>query len=245
LPGAINSAKQRSQNLDRLSPKTGGPANERIGAGFLSCVSRIEVLKALISRKSVIQIFAVAALLIGARLATDLTSAAAYVYPDFDFGQFWIAFLFFLLSLLFAAILALVRLFQKRFVEALVLVVVLCVPFSFKDAFDRHYWKFQIHKSEYQSAITADAQPAPKYRVFDWGNRNTSLGGGVIFEAIVYDETDEIMRPAEVRSPDWVKRRANSPLADSWITARPTPYPACKRLTKSFSGHFYYLSEEC
>jgi hypothetical protein len=197
------------------------------------------------SRRSAIQLFAVAALLIGARLATDLSSAAAYVYPEFDFGQFWAALLLFLVSLLFAAILAVIRLFQRRFIEALVLFVVLCVPFSFKDAFDRHYWKFQIHKSEYQSAIKDDAQPSPKFRVFDWGNRNTGLGGGVIFEAIIYDESDEIARPAEARSFDWIKRRANSPPADYWITTRPTSYPACKRLTKTFGSHFYYLSDEC
>jgi hypothetical protein len=195
--------------------------------------------KALISRKSAVQIAAVAALLIGARLATDLTSAAAYIYPDFDFGQFWVALSLFLLSLLFAAILAVVRLFQKRFIEALVLFVVLCVPFSFKDAFDRHYWKFQIHKSEYQSTIKADAQPAPKYRVFDWGNRNTGLGGGVIFEAIVYDETDEIAR----WSPEWLARRSNQSLEDRWIAALPSP--SCTRRTESLGQHFYYVSAQC
>jgi hypothetical protein len=197
------------------------------------------------SRRSAIQIFAVAALLIGARLATDLTSAAAYVYPDFDFGQFWVALLLFLVTLLVAVILAVVRLFQRRFIEAMVLFVVFCIPFIFKDAFDRHHWKFQIYKSEYQSAIKADAQPPPKYRVFDWGNQNTGLGGGVVFEAIVYDESDEIARPADARSPEWIKRRANSPPADFWVTMRPASYPACKRLTKSFGDHFYYLSEEC
>lgn len=200
----------------------------------------------MISRKSVIQIFALAALLICARLAVDLTSAAAYVYPDFDFGQFWLALLFFLATLLFVAILAVVRLFQRRFIDGLVLFAFLCVPFSFKDAFDRHHWKFQIHKSEYQSAIQNDPGPPPKYRVFNWGNRNThSIGGGVILEAIVYDETDEIAHAPDARSPDWIKRRANAPPVDYWITTRPASYPACKRLTKSFGGHFYYFSEEC
>jgi uncharacterized membrane protein len=199
----------------------------------------------LISRRSIIQILALGALLLGARLAVDLTSAAAYVYPEYDFGQFWLALLLFLASLLFIAVLAIVRLFRRRFIEGLVLLVVLCIPFSFKDAFDRHYWKFQINKSEYQTAIKADMQPAPKYRVFDWGNRNTSLGGGVIFEAIVYDESDEIARPPETRSLDWINRQANSPPAGTWITTRPTSYRACKRLTKSFGDHFYYLSEEC
>jgi hypothetical protein len=199
----------------------------------------------LISKRSIIQILALGALLLGARLVVDLTSAAAYVYPEYDFGQFWLALLLFLGSLLSIAVLAIVRLFRRRFIEGLVLFIVLCIPFSFKDAFDRHYWKFQIHKSEYQSAIKADAQPVPKYRVFDWGNRNTGLGGGVIFEAIVYDESDEIARPPEARSLDWINRQANSSPAGTWITTRPTSYPACKRLIKSGGDHFYYLSEEC
>lgn len=200
----------------------------------------------LILRRSAIQILALGALLIGARLAVDFTSAAAYVYPDFDFGQFWFAFLLFLVSLLFVAILAIVRLFQRRFIDGLVLIAVLCVPFSFKDAVDRHYWKFRIHKSEYQSAIQADPGPSPKYRVFNWGNRNTHLmGGGYIIEGVIYDESDEIARSSEARSPEWIERRANPSRADYWVTVLPTPYPSCKRLTKPLGGHFYYLSEEC
>jgi hypothetical protein len=191
------------------------------------------------SRRSAIQILAVAALLIGARLAVDFTSAAAYVYPDLDFGQFWIAILLFLVALVFVIILAVVRLFQRRFIEGLVLFVVLCVPFSFKDTVDRHYWKFQIHKHEYQSTIHADPDPPPKYRAFNWGNRNTHLvGGGVIFEAIVYDESDDIAR----WSPEWIERRSNPSPQDRWIT---TPSPSCERRTKSFGDHFYYVSEEC
>jgi hypothetical protein len=194
----------------------------------------------LISRRSAIQILGLGALLVGTRLAVDLTSAAAYVYPDFDFGQFWPAFLLFLASLVFVAILAVVRLYRKRFVEGLALLAVLCVPFLFKDAVDKHYWKFRVHKPEYQSAIQADRIPSPKYRVFNWGNRNThAMGGGVIFEAIVYDESDEIARS----SPEWIERRSSPSPEDRWITTRPSP--SCKRRTDSFGEHFYYVSEEC
>jgi hypothetical protein len=194
----------------------------------------------LISRKSVIQIFSVAALLICGRLAVDFTSAAAYVYPEYDFGQFWLASALFLILLLFAAVLAAVRVFQKRFIEGLVLFVILSAPFSFKDAFDRYYWKFRIHKLEYQSAIQADSNPPPKYRVFNWGNRNThSMGGGVIFEAIVYDETDEIGQ----WSPDWLEHRSSQSPEDRWITTLSSP--SCHRRTKSLGQHFYYVSAEC
>jgi hypothetical protein len=190
------------------------------------------------SRKPAVQILAVAALLIGARLAVDFTSAASYVYPNFDFGQFWVALLLFIGLLLFTPILAVVRLFQRRFIEALSLFAVLCIPFLFKEAVDRHYWKFRVNKSEYETAIKADLSPSPRYRVFNWGNRNTHLwGGGVISEAIVYDELDEIARS----SPEWIERRSKLP-EDRWIN---TPSPSCKMRTASFGEHFYYVSEEC
>lgn len=203
-------------------------------------VPHVEGFNNLISRRSIIQILALGALLISVRLAVEFTSAAAYVYPEYDFGQFWLAFLFFLASLLFVAVLAIVRLYRRRFVESLALLAVLCAPFLFKDVFDRHYWKFKLHKSEYQSAIQADPNSPPKYRVFNWGNRNThSMGGGVIFEAVVYDESDEIAR----WSPEWIERRSNLSPEDRWIIVRPNP--SCSRRTESLGEHFYYVSEEC
>jgi hypothetical protein len=200
----------------------------------------------LISRRSIIQILALGALLLGARLAVDLTSAAAYVYPEYDFGQFWFALLLFLASLLFVAVLAIVRLFRRWFIEGLVLLVVLCVPFSFKDAFDRHYWKFQIHKSEYQSTIKNDPSPPPKFHLFNWGNRNTHLmGGGFIIEGVVYDESDEITRAPDARSSEWIERRSNPSKEDYWVTQFPESTVRCKRRIEPFDGHFYYVSEEC
>ena len=194
----------------------------------------------MIPRRTIVQILALGALLLGVRLAVDLTSGAAYVYPEYDFGQFWVASLLFLASLLFVAVLCIVRLFRKRFIEALALLAVLCAPLLFKDSVDKHRWKFRIHKSEYQSAIQADLNPPPKYRVFNWGNRNTHLiGGGVIFEAIVYDETDEIGR----WSPEWLERRSSQSPEDQWITALASP--ACNRRTESLGQHFYYVSAQC
>lgn len=205
-----------------------------------------EGANSLISRRSAIQILALGALLVGTRLAVDLTSAAAYVYPDSDFGQFWLAFLLFLASLVFVAILAAVRLYRRRFVEGLVLLVVFCAPFLFKDVVDRHYWKFRIHKSEYLTTIQADTSPSPKYRVFNWGNRNTHpMGGGFIIEGVVYDESDEITRAPDARSSEWIKRRSNPSKEDYWVTEPSKSYFRCKRQIESFGDHFYYLSEEC
>ncbi len=189
---------------------------------------------------------AAAALLIGARLATDFSAAAAYVYPEYDFGQFWLAFLILIASLFFILIVAIRRFFHKRFIEGLTLLVILGSPFSFNKAVDEHYWKFTVHRPEYQAAIQADPGPSPKYRVFSWGNRNThSMGGGFIHEAIVYDDSDEIARAPGTWSSEWIRRRSNPSPEDLWITQIPKSYPPCTRNAHSLEGHFYYVSEEC
>jgi hypothetical protein len=199
-----------------------------------------------ISRKSTIQAFAAAALLIGTRLALDFTSGAAYVYPEYDFGQFWFAFLLFLLSFIAVLVTAVARIFQRRFIEGVVLLGVLCIPFSFNEIVDKHRWKFQIHKSEYQSAVQTDPGPPPKFRVFNWGNQNTHLmGGGFIVEGIVYDESDEIARAPDARSSEWIRRQSKRSKEDYWIIEFPKSEPRCKRRTELFEGHFYYVAEEC
>lgn len=195
----------------------------------------------MIFRQSTVGLLGVAAIPISARLVFDLTSAAAYVYPEFDFGQNGIAFVIFIVAVPGVLALAVVRLFQKRLVEAGSLVIVCYFPFSFDEAIDRHFWKFRIHKPEYQSIVQADPGLPPKYRIFNWGNRNTQLmGGGVIVEAIVYDETDGIGR----WSPQWIDPRPNPSPEDRWIAA-PSDHPSCKRRTKPFGDHFFYVSEEC
>ena len=195
----------------------------------------------MISRKSVIQILAIVAAIIIARLAFDLASAAVYVYPEFDFGQSGVVFVTFFVAGSCALILALVRLFQRRLVEGAVLLIICYVPFSFDDTINREFWKFRIHRSEYQAIVQADPSSPPKFRVFDWGNRNTSMGGGVISEAIVYDESGDIAR----WSPEWIEQRSNPSPEDRWVTQPPSEYPWCKRRTESFGEHFYYVSEEC
>jgi hypothetical protein len=196
----------------------------------------------LISKRVILQIFLTAGLLIAARLAFDIASAAAYAHPESDFGQSIVALIFFGLSLLFAFFLAIVRFLQRRLFEGAALMVVLCAPFSFPDFIDRHYWKFQIHKPEYELIIQSDPSPTPKYQVFSWGNRNISLGAGVVFEAIVYDESDDIARNPGSRSPEWRGNTARALPQDNWITAKS---PDCRGRIKSLGDHFYYVSQEC
>ena len=120
--------------------------------------------------------------------------------------------------------------------------MIICyIPFSFDDTINRQFWKFRIHRSEYQAIVQTDPSSPPKFRVFNWGNRNTLLmGGGVISEAIVYDESGDIAR----WSPEWIEQRSNPLPEDRWVT-QPSEYPSCKRRTEPFGGHFYYVSEEC
>jgi hypothetical protein len=197
-----------------------------------------------VSRTSLVQIVGVATLLIGARVAHDLAVATAFAYPEYDFGQRGIAFFAVLAALIFTFVLAGVRAFQLRLIETLALLALLLLPFSFNETFDKDYWRFRIHKPEYQSIVRTDASPSPKYRVFDWGNRSPPFGAGVTFEAIVFDESDEISRTPEYRSAEWLKGEPSPPWGIRWITA-PDAYPRCKRQTKPFGEHFYYVSQEC
>lgn len=197
-----------------------------------------------VSRKSIIQIVGVAALLVGARVAHDLAVATAFAYPEYDFGQRGFAFLAVLAALAFTFVLAGVRAFQLRPIETLALLALLFLPFSFNETFDKDYWRFSVHKPEYQSIVQTDPSPSPKYRVFDWGNRSPPFGAGVTLEAIVFDESDEISRTPEYRSAEWLKREPSPPLGIRWITA-PDAYPMCKRQTKPFGEHFYYVSQVC
>ena len=192
-------------------------------------------------RKSAFRISAIAAILIGARLAFDFTSAAAYVYPDFDFGQSGIVFAVFIVALLCVLIFALVRILRKRFIEGIALLIVCYAPFSFNDTTNRQSWKFRTHRSEYQSVIEIGPGPSPKFRVFNWGNRNTQLmGGGALIEGIVYDESDDFAR----WSPEWIEPRPNPSPEDRWIAA-PSRHPSCKMRIEPFGDHYYYVAEEC
>jgi len=89
-------------------------AKGRIGRILFRSIGYIAVRKAegsnVISRKSVIEILVVASILIIARLAFDFTPAAAYVYPEFDFGQSRIAFVIFVVAVPCVLIFASVRL---------------------------------------------------------------------------------------------------------------------------------------
>jgi hypothetical protein len=197
-----------------------------------------------VSRTSIIKIIGVAALLAGARVAHDLAVAAAFAYPEYDFGQRGFAFFAVLAALIFTFVLAGIRAVQHRPIETLALLALLLLPFSFNETFDKDYWRFRIHKPEYQSIIQTDVMPSSKYRVFDWGNRSPPFGAGVAFEAIVFDESDEISRTPEYRSAEWLKHELNARPEIRWITA-PDADPRCERRTKSFGEHFYYVSKEC
>jgi hypothetical protein len=120
----------------------------------------------LIFRKLAIQILAAAAAIIVARLAFDFASAAAYVYPEFDFGQSGVAFVTFFVAVSCVLILAMVRLFQRRLVEGAALLIICYIPFSFDDTINREFWKFRVHRSEYQAIAQTDPSSPPKFRVF-------------------------------------------------------------------------------
>jgi positive regulator of sigma E activity len=191
------------------------------------------------------QILFGAMLLLATRLLFDIASISAYVYPEHDFGQAFFALPVFFVALLGVFVFAMVRLFQRRIIESVTLLAILYIPFSFNEIINRHYWKFQRHKSEYQSIIQADPSPPPRYHLFNWGNRNTTLGGGIIVDGVVYDESDEIARKSESRSAEWIERRSNPAPPDRWVTEFPLTNPPCRRRIEPYDEHFYYLAVEC
>jgi hypothetical protein len=108
--------------------------------------------------KPIVQVLAIAAFLAAMRITVDTSFA-------------YLAILALAGTRLFLGVLAVLRLVQKRFREA-VLVIGLCgIPFVLPSFIDPPYWTFRLHKAEYLKAIEADPSPSPKYKVFDWGMR--------------------------------------------------------------------------
>jgi hypothetical protein len=176
------------------------------------------------------------------RFLFELASAATYVYPNYDYGQTWITFILFGVALLGAVVIAFIRLMQIRVLKALLIPALIALSFLIPERPDRHRWKFNTYKASYAEAIQTDPSSPPKYQIFSWGNRNISFGGGVEFEAIVYDEADNINLPQNRRSGDW---KGNPGLAipeDRWVAADPLD---CRRNVESLDKHFYYVRMEC
>jgi hypothetical protein len=151
-----------------------------------------------------------------------------------------------LLVFLVHVITVIVRIFQRRFVEALIVLAgwAIAVAFIAYVSINREYWRFVRHQSEYQAAVQSDSSAPPRFRVFDWGNRGGDFGSTITFEAIVYDESGEIARPAGLRSKDWPGHQFEFPPGLRWIIE-----PQCTWRAKSVGEHFYYVAyaipEEC
>jgi len=198
------------------------------------------------ARKLIIQLLVIAGLMVAARLAFEFLLTLGFVYRDSILDQAVLAFSILLMSMLFVVIFAVVRLAQKKFVLGFLSLVMVCIPFVIPPVLDPPYWKFRANRSTYLVAVEADPSPPPKYVVFNWGNFNTTLGGGVMFQAIVYDESHEISLAPDARSAGWIARRSNWPPEDRWIYVLPDKYSyTCKRRTVPFSGHFFYVEEQC
>jgi len=188
-------------------------------------------------------------LLVAARILLDLLSVLTFALSDrpaFDHPilAFVVGALGVVASLLVALSLAITRIRQRRFLGGIVFLGLCAIPFLIPRFLDGPYWKFWSHKNDYLMVPQSDVSPFPRYNVFDWGNRNTSLGGGVLFEAIVYDESDEIARSPDARSQEWNERRSTSPPMLRWISDLSVA-PNCHRSIRTFGEHFYYALMVC
>jgi hypothetical protein len=140
-------------------------------------------------------------------------------------------------------IFALVRLIQCRFSAAGLLLVALFVPWEFPDLSDRVAWRFRVNENSYQSQV--HGAEMPRFVVFPWDNVNTSLaGGGFRLSAVVFDRDDQIIKPWAQRTPSWNDLADQLTAGASWL-AHPASGPTCRRTTRSFGEHFYYVADEC
>jgi hypothetical protein len=178
-----------------------------------------------------------------ARILFDVDSAFSFAYPEYDYGQDWHLFFAFLGFLLTTAIIGLVRLVQRRFVQAATLLTVCVAAFALPAFVHGTRLKFARNKPTYLLAVKADAASSPKFMVFDWGNRNITLGGGVIFEAIVYDELGLTPRLGIAPSSEEADIVARLRPGEQWIAEASTP--RCVRRTDRLEDHFYYVVSVC
>ncbi len=185
------------------------------------------------------------ALLILAKLGFDLIGVAGYLHPSSFLDQPLIAVAFIVAAIVYTLFRAARSLYEKRFARAVTLMCLCLVPFLLPRLIDPPYWKFRLNEADYNAVIAAEQSGKPKYHVFDWGNRNTSLGGGFIGEALVYDETDEIARSPERRSQLWLRDRSADKATDQWVIDPLPAYPPCQKKVMPFGGHFFYVVETC
>jgi hypothetical protein len=191
------------------------------------------------------EILVVCVALVAGKFAFELVGTIGYVYPDSMLGLALVAFGLVGASLVFSLIFAASRLYERRFAQAAILLCLCSIPFLLPRVLYPPYWKFKLNKNVYSSIIDSEPSIEPKYHVFDWGNENTSLGGGYIAEALVYDASDEIARPPAMRSQVWIENRSREPRRDSWVSRPPLAYPPCKRVVEPIEAHFYYVEEIC
>jgi hypothetical protein len=103
--------------------------------------------------------------------------------------------------------------------------IVFAIAWVFRDpadeAIDRGgtYLHLLLHRQEYEKQIAAQTKPS-KLMVFPRGGMPWSFG------AIVYDESDELIRPPEARSSLWRARASMTVLS-------------CKFKARRLEGHFY------
>jgi hypothetical protein len=196
----------------------------------------------MISKQSSIEVLLAAFGLVVSRLLFDFASASAFVYPNYNHGQGPFGFMLFVVTVLAVLVLVLIRLVQMQLLKGLLLLAAVCLVFLIPETPNRYRWKLNVHKAGYMEAIRSDPSPYPKFKIFDWGNRNISFGGGVIFEVVVYDELDNINQAANLGSKDWRGGPGLAMPVDRWITA---DLPDCPRKVQSLGDHFYFVSMQC
>jgi hypothetical protein len=102
--------------------------------------------------------------------------------------------------------------------------------------------RFELWKHRYVDEIGRLANTdAPRIKLFDWGQTG---GAGVpnFAYTLVYDESDEIVRPPSERSTAW-QDRASKLCPDTTMCATSSPPSGIYVTVKKLEGHFYLVTE--
>jgi hypothetical protein len=99
--------------------------------------------------------------------------------------------------------------------------------------------RFHLTRSHYLNVVErTPTENAPKLIFFDWGWSGHFLSA-TVFYALVYDETDEIARPANQRTASWNEKASKQSRVATVYESR------CQSKVAHVEGHFYLVTTVC
>lgn len=104
--------------------------------------------------------------------------------------------------------------------------------------------RFELNRGWYEAEIARLPQTgAPRFHKWDWGYSGGVPGPDISY-TLVFDESDEIVRPPEQRSVGWQKRMTPQMCPKDWSSCPIYESGGAKSVTvEKISGHFFLVTE--